>query len=242
MSKSGEMTRKDMKEPDQFQAAAGEAASWLQGHRRTAVFGGGAAALVLVVALIVSAVRERSAAGAGALLSEVYKAAGGEISSVPLPGLPGPFFPTDAARQKAVVEAAARLLAEYPGSRAAVLGALAKGDAHLRLGEWDAAATAYQAYLGAAGTGDALRFGALEGLALVAEAKGNTEGALSAWTRLATEVPAQSDRADLEKARLLAAAGKTAEARQLLSGFGEAHKASPLAAEAADRLSKLGGK
>ena len=90
--------------------------------------------------------------------------------------------------------------------------------------------------------GGAFRFGALEGLALAAEGKGNTEGALAGWARLAAEIPAQADRADLAKARLLAASGKVAEARQLLDGFAEGHKGSPLVPEAAELLSRLGGK
>jgi hypothetical protein len=241
MSKSSEMTRKDMKEPDQFQVAAGEAASWLKGHGRTAALASGLAALVLVVVVVVGVLRDRSATAAGALLSEVYKAAAGEISSVPLPGLPGPFFADDAARQRAVLAAAGRVVAEHPSSRAAALAALAAGDAHLRLAEWDAATASYQTYLASAPKEDSFRFGALEGLALVAEGQGQADAALAAWTRLGLEVPSQSDRADLEKARLLAAAGKKAEARQLLGGFGEAHKGSPLTGEASDRLAKLGG-
>lgn len=241
MSKNSELSRKDMKEPDQFQVAAGEAASWLTGHRRTAILVGGAAVLVLVVALVVSGVRERGAAAAGGALSAVYKAAGGELTPVPLPGAAGPFFATDAERQKAVIDAAAKAQAAGAG-RAAALAALAKGDAHLKLGEWDAAAAAYQAYLAAAPREDSFRFGALEGLALVEEGKGSGEAALAAYARLAAEVPAQADRADLAKARLLAAAGKKDEARQLLSGFAEAHKGSALAGEASERLSRLGGK
>lgn len=242
MSKSDELSRKDMKEPDKFQVVAGEAASWLTGHRRQSVLVGGAVVAVLVVAVVVSSLRERGATRGGALLSQVYKAASGEISSVPLPGLPGPFFASDAERQKAVITAAAAVLAEAPGSRAAALAALAKGDAHLRLGEWDAAAAAYQSYLGSAAKGDSLRFGALEGLALVEEGKGQAEAALAAWSRLGAEVPAHGDRADLAKARLLAAAGKKAEAMSLLGGFAEAHKESPLAGEASERLTKMGGK
>jgi tetratricopeptide (TPR) repeat protein len=242
MAKNAEMTRKDMKEPDQFQVVAGEAATWLTGHKQKALLIGGLAAAAVLVAFIVSAVRDRSAAAAGALLAEVYQAAGGEISTVPLPGVPGPFYPSDQARQQAVLEAAGKVLAQYPTSRAAVAATLAKGDAHLRRGEWDAAASAYQAYLTAATRDDAFRFGALEGLALVAEGQGQTDAALAAWARLASEVPGQSDRADLAKARLLAAGGKTAEARQVLAGFSEAHKGSPLASEATDLLAKLGGK
>jgi len=240
MSKTPEMTRKDMKEPDQFQQVAGEAANWLTGHKNQSLIVAGAVALVVLAIGLVTGLKERSATKNGALLSAVYQAAGADVSSVPLPGQVGPSFTTDAARQKAVIEAAGKVLAEASGSRQAALASLAKGDAHYRLGEWDAAAAAYQAYLAAADKVDPLRFGALEGLALVDEAKGSADAALAGWARLATELPAFSDRADLEKARLLAASGKAAEARQLLSGFAEAHKGSTLASEAAARLGKLG--
>ena len=242
MSKSAELTRKEMKQPDQFQVAAGEAASWLTGHRRTSVLVGGVLAVVLVAALAISAWREHQSAKAAALLSEVYRTAGAEISAVPLPGVPGPFFPSDAARQKAVAAAADKLLAEAPGTSQAALGALAKGDAQLRLGEPDAAAAAYRLYLSTARRSDSFRFAALEGLALAAEAKGDLAGAIEGWVRLGTEVLAQSDRADLERARLLAASGKVEEARTLLAGFADAHKGSALTGEAADRLAKLGGR
>lgn len=234
MSKNAELSRKDMKEPDQFQVAAGEAASWLTGHRRQSLLLGGGAAAVLIIALVVSGLRERSAQESGAALSAVLQAAGGDVTPVPLPGVPGPSFATEAQRQKAVVDAAAKA--------ASPLASLLKGDAHLKLGEWDAAAAAYQAYLSAAPKDDSFRFSALEGLALVEEGKGNGEAALAAWARFAAEVPGQADRADLAKARLLLAAGKKDEARQLLEKFAEAHKGSALAGEAADRLAKLGGK
>lgn len=240
MSKSAELTRKEIKQPDQFQAVAGEAASWLTGHRRTAVIAGTVLAVVLIAAVAVSAYRERRSAGAAALLSEVYRTAGGEISAVPLPGLPGPFFPSDADRQKAVAQAAEKVLAEYPGTTQAALAALAKGDAHLRLGEFDAALAAYQVYLSTARRNDSFRFSALEGLALAAEGKGDAAGALAGWVRLGAEVPGQSDRADLERARLLASSGKVDEARALLGSFSDLHKSSMLTGEAAERLARLG--
>jgi tetratricopeptide (TPR) repeat protein len=242
MSKSAELSRKEIKQPDQFQVVAGEAASWLTGHRRQSVILGGVLVAALIVALGVSAWRERRSAGAAALLSEVYRTAGGELSSVPLPGVPGPFYPSDGVRQKAVIQAAEQVLAGYPGTSQAALAALAKGDAHLRLGELDAAGTAYQGYLASARRTDSFRFSALEGLALVAEGKGDTAGALAGWVRLGAEVPAQADRADLERARLLAASGKLEEARALLTAFADTHKKSMLGGEAAERLAKLGGR
>jgi tetratricopeptide (TPR) repeat protein len=242
MSKSAELSRKEIKQPDQFQVVAGEAASWMTGHRRQTLLVVGVAAVVLVSAIAFLSVRERRTVTAGALLSDLYRTSGAEISAVPLPGVAGPFFPSDAARQQAVVVAADRLLAEAPGTTQAALAALAKGDALLRLAQYEPAIGAYQLYLSSARRNDSFRFAALEGLAQAAEGKGDTEGALAAWIRLGAEVTAQSDRADLERARLLAASGKADEARTLLGSFGDAHKSSMLTGEAAERLAKLGGK
>jgi tetratricopeptide (TPR) repeat protein len=242
MSKSADLTRKDMKEPDKFQVVAGEAAAWVTARKKQALIAAVVALGAVVAAAAVLAFSDSKARSAGAALSEVYRIAGGEISPVPLPGVQGPFFPTDEARQKAVAEAAARVAAQHAGTRAAALASLALGDARLRLGEWDAAAAAYDAYLAGAPKDDALRFGALEGLAMAQEGKGSADGALAAWARLGAEVPAYADRADLEKARVLAQSGKGDEARKLLAGFADAHKESILTGEAAERLAKLGGK
>ncbi len=173
--------------------------------------------------------------------SELLAAMGGEISSVPLPGLPGPFYPTEEAKQRAVVTAAEQVMGEHGGTPAAALAALAAGDAHLRLKEWDAAKAAYERFLSGAAKGDSLRFGALEGLGLAEEGKGNLDGAAQAYGRLGREVPSFADRADLDRARVLVAAGKTAEAKDLLAKFSDAHKDSQLTAEAAERLARLGG-
>jgi hypothetical protein len=74
------------------------------------------------------------------------------------------------------------------------------------------------------------------------EAKGSLDQAAQAYERLGREAPAFADRADLERARVLAQAGKTAEAKELLAGFSERHKQSLLTPEAAERLARLGGK
>jgi tetratricopeptide (TPR) repeat protein len=167
---------------------------------------------------------------------------GGEISPVPLPGLPGPFFPTEEARQRAVIAAAEQILAAHGGTGAATLAALALGDARAKLGEWDEARSAYDRFLAEAPKDDSLRFGALEGIALAEEAKGSLDQAAQAYERLGREAPAFADRADLERARVLAQAGKTGEAKELLAGFADRHKESLLVPEASERLARLGGR
>ncbi|HSD22341.1 MAG TPA: hypothetical protein VLC54_19985 [Anaeromyxobacter sp.] len=240
-SKTSVISRKDMKEPDKFQHAAEQAAGWVAARKRQAVIAGGAALGLVLLVVVVLVVQSSRSKATGAAVSQLLETVGGTVSSVPLPGSPGPFFPTEEARQRAIIGAADQLLAQHGGG-AAALAALAKGDAHLRLREWDAAKAAYERYLGDAARDDSLRFGALEGLALVAEGQGNLTAAAEAFARMAKEAPAFADRADLERARVLAAAGKTEDARQVLAAFPEQHKASPLAPEAAQQLGKLGGK
>jgi tetratricopeptide (TPR) repeat protein len=242
MSKTEVITRKDMKEPDKFQQAATQAASWVAARRRHVVLAGAVAVLVVVLLAILSALNAGREERAGAAASELLATMGGEISAVPLPGLPGPFFPSEEARQRAVVSAAEDVLRSHGGTAAAQLAALALGDAHAKLGEWDAARAAYERFLSEAPREDSLRFGALEGIALAEEAKGNLDQAAAAYERLGREAPAFADRADLERARVLAQAGKTAEAKELLAAFADRHKESLLTTDAAERLARLGGK
>jgi tetratricopeptide (TPR) repeat protein len=240
MSKTAhELTRKEMKGPDKFQAAATQAAGWAGSHgKQLAVAAVAAAALVAAVAGFLSW-RESRAQKAGSLLYRALVAASGQISSVPLPNVPGPIYASDAERQKAVAEAAQQVRERFPSSRAATTAALAAADAQYRLGQWDAALGSYQAYLAAAPSDDALRFAALDGVARVHEAKGQLAEAAQAWER-AAEVKAFADRAALERARVLAKAGKADDARKVLSGFAEQFKESPLRAEAVERLARLG--
>jgi tetratricopeptide (TPR) repeat protein len=236
------LSRKDMKEPDKFQQAATQAASWLASRRRHVAVAGIAAVAVLVLLAVLSAVQTRRAERAGAAASDLLAAMGGEISAVPLPGFPGPFYESEEARQRAIVAAADHVLADHGGTGAAVLAALAKGDASLRLRDWDGARAAYERFLADADRNDSLRFGALEGLGLAAEGKGDLDAAAAAYERLAREVPAFADRADLERARVLAQARKADEAREILRGFATKHPESTLAGEAASRLARLGAK
>ncbi len=241
MSTTPAITRKDMKEPDRFQQAATKVAGWIAGHKRHVAVAAGALAGLAVAVAVAAAIQASRARKAGAAASELLDAIGGEISSVPIPGLPGPFYPDDAARQRAIVAAADRVLAGYPRSGAAELAALAKGDAHLKLREWDPAKAAYERFLGLAGKADSLRFGALEGIAIAEEGKGNLDAAAQAYERMAREVPAFADRADLERARVLARAGRVGDARGLLASFAEKHHKSLLAGEASSELARLGG-
>jgi len=242
MSNEEVLTRKDMKAPDRFQVLAKAAMDWISAHKKhSRLITVAVGAVVVAVAISLTAANAR-AEKAGALAYEVLRNVGGELSSVPLPGVAGPFFATDVERQKAVIEAADRAIAEYPSSAAGRLALLMKAGAQLRLGEKDAAIASYGQYLSETGSDDSLRFAALEGVAYAQEAAGKLDEAAAAWERSAREAPLFADQADLERARVLTATGKVEEARKLLEGFAKNHEGSPYATEAADRLARLGAK
>jgi len=106
MSSADTIRHKDLKEPDRFQLTATHAAGWLASHRRP-VYGALAAVAAIAVAVgIVSAVQARREAHAGAAVAKLLENVAATVSSVPLPGVPGSFFPTEEAKQRAVVASA----------------------------------------------------------------------------------------------------------------------------------------
>ncbi len=241
MSKTAhELTRKELKGPDKFQQAAAEAAGWLASHQKQIAAGVVATLGVVAVGVAVSAWRGHVEAQAGSELSKVIDDIQGEISSVPIPGSSRPLFTSDDERQRAVVAAATAVRSRFSSSEAAATAALASGDAHLRLGEWEKAVADYQAFLSSGG--DSLRFAALEGIARAHEGKGDLAQAAQGWERVAAEAPFYKDRAEIERARVLAKMGRSDEARKALAGFDEAFKDSPLKSEASELLAKLGSR
>ncbi|HVO20990.1 MAG TPA: tetratricopeptide repeat protein [Anaeromyxobacter sp.] len=235
------MSRKDMREPDRFQVVANQAAAWVAARKKQVALIGGAVVVVVLVVAVVATIQASRAEAVGTATSALLETVASPVLAKAPEGATYKTFPTDEAKQKAIVAEADRVVAEHGGSGAA-LALLVKADALYALKDWDGAAAGYEAFLRTASKDDSLRFGALDGLGLVAEAKGDLAGAAAAYERLAKEVPGFADHADLERARVLAAAGKKDEARQLLAKFGEAHKDSTLAGLAAQRLADLGAK
>lgn len=238
---AGEITRKEMKGPDRFQVAAGQAVEWATGKKKQILAAAGAVAALGLAVVAVNAWRESSRGKAGTELYRTLEAAEGQIAAVSLPGVQRQSYASAADRAQAVVAAAEKARRAHPGSRAAATAALASGDARLELREWDAALADFRAYLSETPPSDALRFSALDGIARALEGKGDLAAAADAWQR-AGEVAFFKDRAALERARVLARAGKGDEAKKLLQAFPEEHKDSPLKGEAEQRLQRLGGK
>ncbi len=241
MANSSVISRKDMREPDRFQVVATQAATWLAARKKKVALVGGIAVAIVVAVGIAIAVQSSRAEAAGSATASLLGTVSAQVVEKPEPGSIQKSFPTDEAKQRAIVAEADKVLASYGGGPAA-LAVLVKADALYALKDWDKAAAEYERYLQTTPADDSLRFAALDGLGLAAEGKGDLAGAAKAYERMGQQAPRYADRADLERARVLAAAGKVDEARQILTRFGESHKDSLLAQQAAQQLAQLGAK
>ncbi len=238
MSKTAhELTRKEMKGPDRFQVAASEAASWMASRQKQILVAALAVVAVVAAMIGVASYREGQKAKAGGDLYRAIDVASGQVSAIPLPNADRVYKTTEE-KEKAVLAEAEKVRQRHGGTRAAVTATLLEGDAQLELKDYDKAIAAYQRYLDTAPSDDSLRFGALDGLARAQEGKNDLDGAAKTWEK-AAGIAFFKDRAALERARVLAKAGKADEAKKALEGV---PKESPLAGEAQERLSRLGAK
>lgn len=183
------MTRKELKQPDAFQQRGGELSSWLIARRKTVV----TAVVVTLVACfglaLASYVSSRSEAAASKKLGGALAVLERPVEATPT-GTPEPGkepFKTEKEKEAAAAKVLADFRSENPGSRAAAVAALALGQTRLREGKADEALTLYDEYLKAATVDDPLRAAALEGRGYALEAKGDFDGAIGAFGRLAEE-------------------------------------------------------
>src|SRR5512142_2896117 len=163
MANSTVISRKDMREPDRFQVVANQAASWLAARKKQAAVVGGAAAAVIVAVGVFATVQASRAEASGRATSELLTLVGAPVVAKPDAGATQKTFPTDEAKQRAIVAEADKVLGEYGSSRPARLAQLVKADALYALKEWDKAGAEYERYLKDAHQDDSLRFGALDG-------------------------------------------------------------------------------
>jgi len=232
-----ELSRKEMRGPDRFQLVAANAAAWMGKQRKQIAIVAAGILVAAVLAAVVAHIVESGREDAGGAMSKAIDAASGQISGVPAPDSEQPVYKSVEDKERAVLDLTSKVKKGSLGGRAGVTAALLEGDAHLALREWDRATSAYQQFLAGSPKNDSLRFAALDGLARAEEGKGDLAGAVKAY-ETASGIESFKDWALLGKARVLAKAGKGAEARKVLEGVSSL---SPLRGEAQERLSRLVG-
>ncbi|HZH02839.1 MAG TPA: tetratricopeptide repeat protein [Myxococcaceae bacterium] len=238
--------RSQLKQPDPFQRAGGEARDWLAGRQKWVA--GACVALVAVgggIALSQYA-SSRGKAHASLELSEALKPLGrsveGQGAAAPpaLPGEPAP-FKTQTEKDQAVAESLAAFRTSHPSTPSAVTAALPLGQALNRLGRHDEALQAFDAFLQGTLSGDPLRASAYEGRGYTFEAQGKWEEALAAFDAVAKESSGEflAGMGLYHRARVLAATNRKEEAAKVLAQVSTEFPNSAAARMSKERLSVL---
>lgn len=228
-----EAEREELLAPDAFEAHEGDWSSWLEGNLRWLVLG-----LVAILVGIVGfeTMRDSSAAASGEETRALIEVVDTYRDAVSLQEI---FTATTAAaNQKRYVEAREKLdLSGLSGPRAA-LAKLYDADLALEAGEPEVALDGFEAYLSSATPKDPIRFFALEGKGYALEALGRDDEALETFRAIA-QMPRFSDFGQSHAARVLAANGDVAGAKETYEAIVAREPASPLKTFAEQQLLSL---
>jgi tetratricopeptide (TPR) repeat protein len=190
------MSRRELRQPDEFQAFTTQAVAWVQANQSAVV--GGLSAVGAVLALVI---------GMGWYSSHQADTASARLDAAQSLYRGRKF--ADAATEFQAVAAA------YPRTPAGRVAALYRGHALLQQPDAQGAVTAYTEYLAASPPADYLRQEALTDLGRAQEATGDTSAALDAYRQAAEIAGPFATQAKLAQARLQDAAGNAAAATAL---------------------------
>jgi len=220
--RSQRITRKDLRQPDEFLTLSRRAGAWV-GENRTAVLTAAGAVVVVLVAVI------------------AYRAIGASREA----GAARAYYAAQALATGQKYEEAAKAFREvvdgYGGTEHAALARLQEANALLQAGRPAEAAVAYERFLDAGAPADYLRQLAQTRLAYTAEARGESAAALAAYAAATDTAELFAGDALLGEARAAEALGDTAKARTLYERYLEKYPASDRSAVASARLVALGG-
>ena len=169
------ITKKKLKEPDEFVTFAEKAFLYITQHLRPIATGG----IIVLIALLSmyifyrwEAKKEEEAQQKFNLAVETYQT----VSS--------PYREGSLKEYKNVLEKFDEVLTKFPKTSSGKLSFLFKGNIHLRLGEFEEAIKAYQAFLQKGGGEKLYRLFALEGLGYAYEGKKDYEKALMTFQKV----------------------------------------------------------
>ena len=175
MARGKKITKKKLKEPDEFISFTQQAYMFIQGHlRKIAVIAGVIVAIALAIIFyrMWENKKEAEADRKLSLAMEVYQKASSSYQEVP------------AAEYKSALAKFEEVIKEYPGTAAGKIAVLQKGNLHLKLGDFDEALKAYQAFLDKAGHEKLYRLFALQGMGYAYEGKKDYAKAVEAYQQV----------------------------------------------------------
>jgi hypothetical protein len=230
---SEKLHRKELRQPDEFQAIAGGALEWMLARKKAFLLGLGAVVVAALATWGFTALVESRELRAGNALDEAIAL---EVRPVVGEGYAPPgteTFPSREERTKAALAALEKVRADAPSSRAAKTALAQIGFVKLKASDFGGAAQALNDYLAQSRKGDALRAFAVEALGYALEGQGKLDEAKGAFARLGDEGVPQ--RAAFQQARLALLQGKP-DAKQLLEQVAKDYPKDPVALEAQQRV------
>jgi len=175
MVKAKKITKKKLKEPDELVTLTQRAVLFAEAHAKKIV-AAGVIVLVIVLGVVFYEMWDsKKEAEAGRKLSaalEVYQ----RVSS--------PYREASAAEVKTALGGFDEVIKQFSGTASGKLALLYKGNLHFKLGEFDEAIKAYQAFLEKAGKERLYRLFGLEGLGYAYEGKKEYAKAIDAYQQI----------------------------------------------------------
>lgn len=242
--KSQKLSQKELKQPDAFQKVGYEARDWFLERGRLLAMIAGAVVAAGLLAAIVSYVSSRGESRASQALADALALAERPVATEPnaaqLAGTEKPFA-TQQEKEQAIQKALSDLRTEHAGTDAAQSATLPLAQAEYRLGNLDPALALYDAFLKSAPSNEPLRALAMEGRGYVFEAKGDLDGALTAFNDLAAAKTAGmlAGMGNYHRARILIQQKKLDEAAQILVAIPVNHAGTAAARLATERIEEL---
>lgn len=230
---SEKLSRKELRQPDEFQVVAGRAMEWIVARQKPILVGLGALVVALAAAWAIDASVKSREQRAGAALDQAVAL---ETRPIAGEGFVPPGAETFASREersRAALAALEKVRSDAPSTRAARTALAELGFVKLKSGDAAGAAQALRDYLEQTGKGEVLRAFAVESLGYALEAQGKLDEARAAFARLSDEGAPQ--RAAFQQARLALVQGKP-EAKQLLEQVAKDYPKDPVALEAQQRV------
>ena len=239
------MSRKELRAPDAFQRIGAEARSWLQERQKTLAVLAAVVAVASVAALLASYLSGKAESQAAQMFGAALKLLSRPVQSSSTPNEGDQDdeqpFPSQRAKDEAVVQELSKLRTLHPKTRAARSAAVALGGAAYRLGKYDQALNAFEDFLKAVPQTDPLRAEALEGEGYVFEAKGQLEQALLTYDQMAgvTKGEFMTGMGLYHRARILVQQGKKEDAAKAFVELKSTYPTSTAGRLAGERISLL---
>jgi tetratricopeptide (TPR) repeat protein len=211
MVRMKKISKKKLKEPDEFVSVAEKAFLFITHHIKSIAAGGIVVLIILLSIFFYQRWEKRNEEEAYqkfSLAADIYQM----VSS--------PYREGSLSENKNVLEKFNEVIAKFPRTSSGKFSFLYKGNIHLRLSEFEEATKSYQTFLQKAGKEKLYRLFAMEGLGYAYEGKKDYEKALQAYQKILEEGESfQLGDAYLNMGRCYEKLGKNKEALENYKAF-----------------------